>query len=280
MSGMVGAAAAAPSANVAGFPDYAALPRIRVSGIKKAFGSIQALRGVDLAVWPGEVVGLVGDNAAGKSTLTKIVSGAYVPDEGSIEVDGCQVAFATPADARAQRIEMVYQDLSLCDTIDVAGNLFLGREPVRNVLGWRLLDKRRMQAEAKQRAEALDIHIPNLNALVAQLSGGQRQSIAIGRAAAFAPALLIMDEPTSALAVAEVDAVLRLIRRLAENGVSIILITHRLQDLFRVCDRIVVMYEGLKVAERKIDETDLEDLVGLIVGEKARKLRGEHHGGG
>ncbi len=257
----------------------AAAPRIEVTGIKKRFGSIEALRGVDLAVWPGEVVGLVGDNAAGKSTLTKIISGAYVPDAGQIAVDGVPVTFADPADARDARIEMVYQDLSLCDTIDVAGNLFLGREPTRRVLGWRLLDKRRMAAEAKQHLDALDIHIPNLGALVAQLSGGQRQTIAIGRAAAFDPKLLIMDEPTSALAVAEVDAVLRLIKRLAAGGVSIILITHRLQDLFRVCDRIAVMYEGLKVAERRIDETDLEDLVGLIVGEKARKLRGATDGG-
>jgi len=259
--------------------DDSATPRIRVTGIKKRFGSIEALRGVDLAVWPGEVVGLVGDNAAGKSTLTKIISGAYVPDGGTIEVDGRPVAFATPADARAARIEMVYQDLALCDTIDVAGNLFLGREPIRRVLGWRLLDKPRMAAEAKRHLDDLDIHIPNLNALVAQLSGGQRQTIAIGRAAAFDPKLLIMDEPTSALAVAEVDAVLRLIQRLARSGVSIILITHRLQDLFRVCDRIVVMYEGLKVAERRIGETDLEDLVGLIVGGKAERLRGSTNGG-
>ena len=138
----------------------------------------------------------------------------------------------------------------------------------------RLLDQRRMIEEAKLHLDALEIHIPNLRALVAQLSGGQRQSIAIGRAAAFEPRVLIMDEPTSALAVAEVEAVLRLIRRLADRGVAIVLITHRLQDLFRVCDRIAVMYEGVKVAERRIDETDLEDLVGLIVGEKAKTLRG------
>ena len=252
-------------------------PRCRGSGstgIRKRFGSIEALRGVDLDLFPGEVLGLVGDNAAGKSTLTKIIAGAYVPDAGTIELDGAAVAFATPAEARAKKIEMVYQDLSLCDTIDVAGNLFLGREPRRSVLGLRLLDQRRMIEEAKLHLDALEIHIPNLRALVAQLSGGQRQSIAIGRAAAFEPRVLIMDEPTSALAVAEVEAVLRLIRRLAERGVAIVLITHRLQDLFRVCDRIAVMYEGIKVAERRIGETDLEDLVGLIVGEKARSLRG------
>jgi simple sugar transport system ATP-binding protein len=154
------------------------------------------------------------------------------------------------------------------------GNLFLGREPRRSLLGLPLLDQRRMIEEAKLHLDALEIHIPNLRALVAQLSGGQRQSIAIGRAAAFEPRVLIMDEPTSALAVAEVEAVLRLIRRLVDRGVAIVLITHRLQDLFRVCDRIAVMYEGIKVAERRIGETDLEDLVGLIVGEKAKTLRG------
>jgi simple sugar transport system ATP-binding protein len=252
----------------------AAVPRVRLEGIRKRFGSIEALRGVDLELWPGEVLGLVGDNAAGKSTLTKIIAGAYVPDAGRIVVDGELVAYTTPAEARARRIEMVYQDLSLCDSVDVAGNLFLGREPVRRVLGLPLLDQPRMQDEARTHLEALGIHIPNLGVLVGQLSGGQRQSIAIGRAAAFAPNVLIMDEPTSALAVAEVEAVLRLIRRLAEGGAGVILITHRLQDLFVVCDRIAVMYEGLKVAERRIGETDLEDLVGLIVGGKAERLRG------
>jgi simple sugar transport system ATP-binding protein len=260
-------------------PAAPAFPRIRLRGIEKRFGSIKALRGVDLDLWPGEVLGLVGDNAAGKSTLTKIIAGTYVPDDGSIAVDGREVRFRSPADAKAEAIEMVYQDLSLCDTVDVAGNLFLGREPVRRVLGLPFLDKRRMVREAQEHLDALDIHIPSLRLLVAQLSGGQRQSIAIGRAAAFRPRTLIMDEPTSALAVAEVDAVLRLISRLADQGVAIILITHRLQDLFRVCDRIAVMYEGLKIAERRIAETDLEDLVGLIVGEKVKSLAaGEGHG--
>lgn len=250
-----------------------AAPRVSLRGIEKRFGSVHALRGVDLDIMPGEVLGLVGDNAAGKSTLTKIIAGAYQPDAGTMTLEGAPVAFAAPAEARAKRVEMVYQDLSLCDTVDVAGNLFLGREPVRRVLGVPLLDKRRMREEAARHLDALKIRVPNLRALVAQLSGGQRQAIAIARAAAFGPRVLIMDEPTSALAVAEVEAVLALIRRLAADGVSVVLITHRLQDLFRVCDRIAVMYEGVKVAERRIGETDLEDLVGLIVGEKAARLR-------
>jgi simple sugar transport system ATP-binding protein len=242
--------------------DAAPVPRVALSGIKKRFGSVEAIRGVDLKLHAGECVGLVGDNAAGKSTLTKIISGTYVPDEGTIAVNGAEVRFATPADARQHHIEMVYQDLSLCDTIDVAGNLFLGREPMNGPF----LDRRAMRQGARQMLERLEIKIPNLDALVAQLSGGQRQSIAIARAAAFDPHVLIMDEPTSALAVKEVEAVLSLINRVKAKGVSVVLITHRLQDLFNVCDRIVVMYEGLKVAERNIAETDLTDLVSLIVG--------------
>jgi simple sugar transport system ATP-binding protein len=257
----------------AGAQSAGVAPRVSLRGIEKRFGSVHALRGVDLDILPGEVLGLVGDNAAGKSTLTKIIAGAYQPDAGTILLEGAPVAFAAPAEARARRIEMVYQDLSLCDTVDVAGNLFLGREPVRRVLGLPLLDKRRMREEAARHLDTLKIWVPNLRALVAQLSGGQRQAIAIARAAAFGPRVLIMDEPTSALAVAEVEAVLALIRRLAADGVSVVLITHRLQDLFRVCDRIAVMYEGVKVAERRIEDTDLEDLVGLIVGEKAARLR-------
>jgi simple sugar transport system ATP-binding protein len=243
-------------------------PRVRLKGIKKRFGAIEALRGVDLDIHPGECLGLVGDNAAGKSTLSKILSGAYIPDEGTIELNGEPVVFITPADARARQIEMVYQDLSLCDTIDIPGNLFLGREPTRGGL----LDRNRMRHEARHMLDNLEIRIPNINALVEMLSGGQRQSIAICRAVAFAPRVLIMDEPTSALAVAEVEAVLALISRIKQSGVSVVLITHRLQDLFRVCDRIAVMYEGTKVAERSITETNLEELIRLIVGEKKHKL--------
>ncbi len=168
--------------------------------------------------------------------------------------------FATPAEARARRIEMVYQDLSLCDTIDVAGNLFLGREIVHGGL----LAKRAMAEAARRMLDALEIRIPDLAMRVANLSGGQRQSIAIARAASFDPLVLIMDEPTSALAVAEVEAVLALIRRLKEQGRAVVLITHRLQDVFRVCDRVAVMYEGRMAAERRIEATGLEDLVTLI----------------
>jgi simple sugar transport system ATP-binding protein len=243
------------------------LPRVSMRGIRKTFGSIDALRGVDLDLVPGECLGLVGDNAAGKSTLTKILSGAYVPDAGTITIDGKPATYKTPAMARRQRIEMVYQDLSLCDTIDVTGNLFLGREMLNSPRALGFLNKRKMAEAARHMLLDLEINIPNLSATVAQLSGGQRQSIAIARAIAFDPQVLIMDEPTSALAVAEVEAVLALIQRVKAKGVSVVLITHRLQDLFRVCDRIAVMYEGAKVAERMIADTDLTEIVKLIVGE-------------
>ena len=238
------------------------VPAVSLRGIRKTFGSHQALRGVDLDLYPGECLGLVGDNAAGKSTLTKVISGTYLPDEGTIALNGEQVRLTGPADARDRHIEMVFQDLSLCDHIDVVGNLFLGRERTRGPF----LDRAGMLAEARRMLDALEIRIPRLSAKVEKLSGGQRQAIAIARAASFNPKVLIMDEPTSALAVAEVEAVLALINRVKARGVSVVLITHRLQDLFRVCDRIAVMYEGTKVAERDIAQTDLEDLVKLIVG--------------
>jgi simple sugar transport system ATP-binding protein len=251
-----------PEAEVRG-AQAARTPRVSLRGIVKTFGSVEALRGVDLDLWPGECLGLVGDNAAGKSTLTKVLSGTYLPDAGTITMDGQPLALRGPADARAAGIEMVFQDLSLCDHIDVAGNLFLWREPTRGPF----LDRRRMQADGRKMLEALEIRIPRLTARVEMLSGGQRLAIAIARAAAFEPRVLIMDEPTSALAVAEVEAVLALINRVKAKGVAVILITHRLQFLFRVCDRIAVMYEGTKVAERAVGETDLEDLVRLIVGQ-------------
>ena len=237
-------------------------PLMSLRGIGKRFGSLTALRDVDLDLYGGECLGLVGDNAAGKSTLSKVMSGAYLPDSGHIHLEGREVRLQGPAQARHLRIEMGYQELSLCDTVDVAGNLFLGRELTRGGF----LDKAAMVREGRRMLDALGIRIPNLRAKVARLSGGQRQSIAIARAASFSPRVLLLDEPTSALAVAEVEAVLALIGRVKAQGVAVVLVTHRLQDLFRVCDRIAFMYEGTKVAERMADQTNLEEVVQLIVG--------------
>jgi simple sugar transport system ATP-binding protein len=246
--------------------------RVRMEDISKSFGAIKSLDCVNLVLRAGEVLGLVGDNGAGKSTLSKILSGAVVPDTGRILLDGREVRFASPADARRQRVEMVYQDLSLCDTVDVAGNLLLGREPLRRLLGVPLMDKRKMHKDAAQMLAYLGIRMPSTRLKVENLSGGQRQSIAIGRAVSFDPLVLIMDEPTAALAVAEVDAVLDLIGRVSAQGVSVILVTHRLQDLFVVCDRIMVLYEGRNAAERLIGETNIEEIVNLIVGRRFRSV--------
>jgi simple sugar transport system ATP-binding protein len=240
-------------------------PVLELSGIEKNFGPIQALCGVDLTLYPGEVLGLVGDNGAGKSTLMKVISGAYLPDRGSYWIDGEEVDFRSPADARKRHLEMVYQDLSLCDTIDVAKNLFLGREPVRRILGMPFLDNKRLHEEAEEILERLHIKVPSTHVRVKNLSGGQRQAIAIGRSVSFDPKVLILDEPTAALAVKEVGEVLDLISRLKSRGVGVILISHRLQDIIEVTDRIMFMYEGRKVAERRTSETDLEEVIKLIV---------------
>lgn len=246
--------------------------RVKMEDISKSFGAIKSLDRVNLTLRAGEVLGLVGDNGAGKSTLSKILSGAIIPDSGRILLDSEEVLFASPADARRQRVEMVYQDLSLCDTIDVAGNLLLGREPAWSVLGLKLMNKRKMHADAAAMLDHLGVRVPSTRLKVENLSGGQRQTIAIGRAVSFDPLVLIMDEPTAALAVAEVDAVLDLIKMVSAKGVSVILITHRLQDLFVVCDRIMVLYEGRNVAERLIGETNIEEIVNLIVGRKFQSV--------
>ena len=237
-------------------------PLVEMRDISKSFGPVRSLDGVDLSLAPGEVLGVVGDNGAGKSTLMKVLAGAVVPDDGQILVGGESVSFGSPADARAKHIDMVYQDLALCNTLDVASNLFLGREPKRGPF----IDRTEMHAQARQVLADLQVKIPSTRLPIANLSGGQRQSVAIARSVSFDPNVLIMDEPTAALAVAEVESVLGLIRRVADTGVGVILITHRLQDLFRVCDRIQVMYEGRSVALRDVADLDLETLVGLITG--------------
>lgn len=238
---------------------------LELNNITKFYGPIQSLRGVNLSLQSGEVLGLVGDNGAGKSTLMKVVSGAVVPDSGEYLLENRAMHFRSPQEVRSQRIEMVYQDLSLCDTMDVAKNLFLGREPLRNVAGLRFVDHQTLHSKAQKILDDLKITVPSTRVTVKNLSGGQRQAIAIGRAVSFNPKILILDEPTAALAVKEVNEVLELIGRLKAQGVGVILISHRLQDIMQVTDRIMVMYEGQNVAERNTKETTLEEIIRLIV---------------
>lgn len=238
--------------------------RVEMVNIKKSFGAIEALRGVTLSIQPGEVVGLVGDNGAGKSTLMKMLAGAEVPDQGQMLIDGVAMDKIGPREARARGIEMVYQDLALCNDIDVAGNLFLGREIYHPIT--RQMDSKRMHREALEYLEKLHIRVKRTNQLVGTLSGGQRQAIAIARAVTFEPKVLVLDEPTAALAAKEVETVLQLVRDISARGVSVILITHRLQDLFEVTDRLVVLYEGEVWKELVPSKTDLGGLVNAMMG--------------
>ncbi|GAA1169735.1 ATP-binding cassette domain-containing protein [Ornithinimicrobium humiphilum] len=242
-------------------------PRIQMKDISKSYGMVTALQGVNLEIAPGEVVGIVGDNGAGKSTLMKVLAGTVTPGSGEIYVDGELKHFSGPKDAKDVGIEMVYQDLALCDDIDVPGNLFLGREP-KKLLGT-TLDREKMLKDAKEHLSNLNIRVQHYGIPVRNLSGGQRQAVAIARALTFNPRLLILDEPTSALAVEQVRDVLRLIKETAAKGVSVILITHRLQDLFEVCDRLCVMYEGSVSSNLDARTTSLEVLVEHIVGRAA-----------
>lgn len=240
-------------------------PIVEMRGIKKHFGAVQALRGVDLALQRNQVLGLMGDNAAGKSTLMKVLSGAYIPDEGAIYLEDQEAHFASPMDARRQGIEMVYQDYALSNNLDVAANVFMGREAVRLKLGpFGVLDYARMELETKNLIDRLKISLPSVRQKVERLSGGQRQAVAIARATAFDAKVIIMDEPTAALSVAAIDKVIELIRELKVQGASIIIISHRLEDIYRVADRMIVLRQGRKVCDTKV-EGELHDFRERVV---------------
>ena len=229
-------------------------PVVEMRNIKKNFAAVQALRGVDLALYHNEVLGLMGDNAAGKSTLMKVLSGAYIPDEGQIFIEGEPVHFSNPMHARRLGIEMVYQDYALSNNLDVVANVFMGREVVRYNLGpFRVMNFHYMDQETKSLMERLKIDIPSVRQKVERLSGGQRQAVAIARATAFDAKVIIMDEPTAALSVAAIDKVLELVRELKAQGSSIIMISHRLEDIYQVSDRMIVLRHGHKVADRPVE---------------------------
>ncbi len=241
---------------------------LSIRDVSKIFGGLVAVDSVSLDVAPGEVVGLLGDNGAGKSTLIKCVSGVYQADEGEILFDGRSVQFATPMDARRVGIETIYQDLALANNLDVGANIFLGREVKRRLFGGlvQTLDDRFMLKESRQTLDSLQIRFPTLTDPIENLSGGQRQAVAIARAVYWDAKLMIMDEPTNNLGVPEQHKVLELIRTLKQRGVPVILITHILPDVFAVTDRVIVMHRGRKVAERETAGTNAEELVQYMVG--------------
>jgi ABC-type sugar transport system ATPase subunit len=242
-------------------------PILRAVELYKHFGGLVAVNQVSLDVYPGEVIGLVGDNGAGKSTFIKMVSGVLRPDAGQIFLDGNEITFASPMEARGRGIETIYQDLALCENLDATVNIFLGREPVHKFLGLAdVVDRRSMLKESRSVLDQLDIEIPNLRRPIRQMSGGQRQSVAIARAVYWNARLMIMDEPTAALGVAEQRKVLALVRTLRERGVPVLIISHNMQDVFAVADRIVVMRRGRNVGERAANATTTDELVSLMVG--------------
>jgi simple sugar transport system ATP-binding protein len=244
-------------------------PLLAVRGISKRFGGVQALKQVSFELRAGEVMALAGDNGAGKSTLIKCISGVHHPDEGEVVYRGRPVRLANPRQARDLGIETIYQDLALADNLDVGANVFLGREPARRYFGLLpAIDRRRMREAAREVLKTLEIEIPpgKLTRPVRTLSGGQRQAVAIGRAIYWQAAVLIMDEPTAALGVPEQRKVRELIQRLKQQQVGVVFISHNLQDIFAVADRILVLRRGVAAGERRIEATDHDEIVKLMVG--------------
>jgi simple sugar transport system ATP-binding protein len=238
---------------------------LQLSKISKHFGAITALTDVDLTLEPGEVLGLMGDNGAGKSTLVKIIAGNFAPSSGEIVMDGEPVHFHKPVEARQKGIEIVYQDLALCDNLTAAANVFLGREPARRVGPFRFLDFRSMYQRAGELFAELQSETRPRD-LVRRMSGGQRQAVAIARTRLSESKIVLMDEPTAAISVRQVAQVLDLIRRLRDQGIAIVLISHRMPDVFAVADRIFVLRRGRKVAEKAIADSSPEEVTGLITG--------------
>ena len=244
---------------------------LKAVNLTKRFGGLTAVDSVSLDVNVGEVIGLLGDNGAGKSTLIKMISGVYQPDEGEIIFEGKKVSFSGPRDARNLGIETIYQDLALAENLDVSSNIFLGREIKNHYLGGlvKTLNRNKMRDESAEVLDRLDIIIPSLAQQIRNLSGGQRQTVAIERTIYWNAKLVIMDEPTAALGVPEQRKVLKLVRTICEQGVPVILISHNMQDVFAVADRMVVMRRGKKVGELTASKTTPDEVVSLMVGAEA-----------
>ena len=240
---------------------------LQLNNIRKSFGGVTAIEDFSLDLRAGEVVALVGDNGAGKSTLIKIISGVYTPTSGTILLDGAPASFADASVARARGVEVVYQDLALADQQSVYMNLFLGREPVKGPL--KLLDRRRMIDETEALVKELDVRIPSASARISDLSGGQRQGVAIARATHWAKKLVLLDEPTAALGVAETARVEATIETLKARNLAILIISHSLDQVFRLSDRICVLRRGQQIGIRETAKTDKNEIVSMITGVSA-----------
>jgi simple sugar transport system ATP-binding protein len=242
-------------------------PLLEVRNLSKNFGPVQALNDLTMHVGAGEVVALAGDNGAGKTTLIKAISGVYRPSSGNVLLEGQEVSFASPQEARERGIETIYQDLALADNLSIGANIFLGREPMTKRFGFLpVLDRKKMAQAAKETMALLDFHVSRMEAPVSNFSGGQRQAVAIGRAVYWNARILIMDEPTAALGVPEQRKVISLIHQLKAQGRGVIFISHNLQDIFAVSDRIVVLRRGVMAGERRIADTTHDEVVKLMVG--------------
>ncbi|MFA5015044.1 MAG: ATP-binding cassette domain-containing protein [Actinomycetota bacterium] len=236
-------------------------------GIQKKFGGVTALNSVDLRLKYGEILAIVGDNGAGKSTLLKIISGALIPNEGKIYLEGKEVKIKNPQDALNLGIQMTYQDLALVDCLNISENLFLGREICKKVFGMNFLKLKKMRIEARKHLESLGIRtVSDINEKVRNLSGGQRQVIAISRAVFWGNKIIILDEPTAALGVRESERVMNLVKTLKSRNISVIIISHNLNHVFSIADRVVILRHGENVGEREIKETDGDEVVKLITG--------------
>jgi len=246
---------------------------LEARNITKRFGGLVAVNNVSVGLNAGEAIGIVGDNGAGKSTLIKVISGVHRPDEGQLFFMGEDAKIDTPMDALKLGIETIYQDLALADNMNVYSNIFLGREKLKKFLGvLNVLDHESMHVESRKVLKSLEIEIPSLRNIIRVLSGGQRQAVAISRSIYWDARVLIMDEPTAGLAVAEQSKVLKLVNRLKEQGIGVIIITHQLHDVFAVSDRLVVMRRGEKVGERITKQTNPDEIVSLIIGAETVEL--------